>query len=321
LTFEDLARELAAGRLRPAYLLAGAEPLLRDDALDAIRRAALDGGPEEFDLDRLDAAGSDPAALRDAVQTLPVMASRRLVVLREPEASRGAGLTDALAELVAQSDDSASSVIVAVSARADARTRWVRAFGEARVDCDPPRRSSELVAFVRREAQRQGLKLERGAAELLAERIGPQLLLLRQELSKAGLLAGVGAPVKRAHVAAGTLDVAEQPIWQLTDAIGEGRAGDALAVLDKLLSGGAVPPIVLAALANHFRRLLRLRGGGALAGPPFLRRKLESQAGRYSERRLVACLRAIQRTDLALKGEGGLPERLVLERLVIGLVG
>jgi hypothetical protein len=52
-----------------------------------------------------------------------------------------------------------------------------------------------------------------------------------------------------------------------------------------------------------------------------VQRKLEAQSGRFSERRLLACLRAIHRTDLALKGEGGLRPDLALERLVIGLVG
>jgi DNA polymerase III delta subunit len=50
-----------------------------------------------------------------------------------------------------------------------------------------------------------------------------------------------------------------------------------------------------------------------------VRRKLESQARRYSERRLLTCLGAIQQTDLALKGAGGLRPELALERLVMGL--
>ena len=37
------------------------------------------------------------------------------------------------------------------------------------------------------------------------------------------------------------------------------------------------------------------------------------------ERRLLACLGAIQQTDLALKGAGGLRPELALERLVMGL--
>jgi DNA polymerase-3 subunit delta len=322
MTLEELRAELAQGQLRAGYLLAGQEPLLRDDALSAIREAVLEGSPEDFNLDRLQGGATSPAALLDAVRTLPVMAMRRLVVLREPEAGRGGGeLSEALVAALGECESGGGTVLVVLAARVDARHRWVKAFGSARVQCDAPRRAREIAAFVRAEAKRQGIELERGAAELLAERVGPQLLILRQEIVKAGLLAGAGAPVSRAHVGAGTLDVAEEPIWDLTDAIGEGRGADALAVLGKLLAAGAPAPVLLGALVSHFRRLLRLRSGGSLSAPPFVQRKLEAQCRRYTPRRLVACLRAIHQTDLALKGEGGLAPELVLERLVLGLVG
>ena len=118
------------------------------------------------------------------------------------------------------------------------------------------------------------------------------------------------------HVVAASIDVAEEPVWELTDAIGEGRGADALALLARLARGGAAPPLVLGALASHFRRLVRLRSGGSLGVPPFVRQKLESQARATARRVCVACLGAIHETDLALKGSGALPPQLALERLV-----
>lgn len=320
MTLEELREELAGGRLRPAYLLAGEEPLLRDDALAAIRQVALAGAPVDFNLDRLDGESTAPGALLDAMRTLPVMAQRRLVVLRDPGAARGgSALADALVEALAAQDPESPTVLVVVSAKADSRARWVKAFGKARVECDAPRRGRELVAFVEAEASRQELKLQRGAAQLLAERVGPQLLMLRQEIAKAALLAGPGKPVSRSHVASGTSDVAEEPIWDLTDAIGAGRTPDALLLLSRLLRAGAPAPVLLGALAGHFRRLLRLASGERVPGPAFVLRKLESQARRYPRGRLVSCMRAIHETDTALKGAGALGPELALERLVIAL--
>ena len=79
--------------------------------------------------------------------------------------------------------------------------------------------------------------------------------------------------------------------------------------------------VVLGALASHFRRLSRVRSGGSVAGPPFVQRKLQSQAGRYGPRQLLSCMAAIHQTDLALKGEGHLRPQMALERLVLGLSG
>jgi DNA polymerase-3 subunit delta len=327
-TLEQLRAELESGRLRPVYLLAGEEALLRDDALASIRSAVLGDAIADFNFDALEGGQVGPAALLDAVRMLPVMASRRLVVLREPEPARGRskGLAEALAEVLEElasiGSDGPGSVLVVVAARPDRRSRWVKRIdSEAIVACDPPRGAREIAGFVKQEAARQGIALERGVAERLAERIGPQLLLIRQELGKLALLAGEGARVTCSHVEIGAADVAEEPIWDLTDAIGDGRGADALAVLARLLRAGAPPPVVLGALVSHFRKLLRLAGGGPVAAPPFVRRKLETQSRRYGSRRLLSCLRAIHETDLALKGAAALRPELALERLVLGLSG
>jgi DNA polymerase-3 subunit delta len=325
-TGDELRRELDAGTLRPAYLLSGEEALVRDDALERIRESVLADGPADFNFDRLEGDATSPGALLDALRTLPVMAQRRLVVLREPQGQGRARkanevLLEAIAEGVSSLGEESSTVLVVVASKVDRRARWVKAFGApaAEVRCDPPKGQREVVAFVRNEAKRQGVAFERGAAELLAERTGPQLLMLRQEISKLALLAGEGHEISRSHVASGTCDVAEEPIWDLTDAIGAGRTSDAMVVLTKLLRSGAAPPLVLGALVSHFRRLLRVSAGAAVPGPPFVVKKLETQARRYSQGRLASCLRAIHETDTALKGAGSLRPEMALERLVLGL--
>jgi DNA polymerase-3 subunit delta len=322
LTPEELRESLAAGRLQPVYLVVGEEPLQREEALAALREHVLAGAPVDFNHDRLEAAGTSPAALADLLRTLPVMARRRLVELREPDAARGAGKAfgEALAGLIEELGRGSASVLVLIAGKVDRRSRWVRAVGEGGgVLCDPPRGPRETAAFVRAEAKRQGVALAKGVAERLAERVGPQPLLLRQEIAKLSLLAGDRRELTLEHVVAAAVDVAEEPVWDLTDAIGEGRGADAVALLARMARGGAPPPLVLGSLATHFRRLLRLRGGGSLPVPPFVRQKLEAQARRYTESRLVACLGAIHETDLALKGASPLAPQLSLERLVIGL--
>lgn len=325
MTPDELSRELAAGTLRPAYLLAGPEALFRDRALAEIREAVLAGAPVDFNFDRLEGESATPGALQDAMRALPVLAERRLVVLREPEARRGGGkaLTQALAGwLEAGSEAGSSSVLVVTAAQADRRARWVRAFrGSAvRVDCEAPRGARALADFLGAEAKRTGVRLEPAAAELLVEAVGADLLMLRQELEKAVLFAG-GDRITAEHVRATASVVAEEPVWDLTDAIGAGRKAEALGVLRRMRAQGAAPPALLGALATHFRKLARTRAGKPPAGHPFAVRKLESQARRYAPARLEACLHAIHEVDEVLKGAGAMPEDMALERLVMGLSG
>ena len=327
MTPAELQAELEAGALRPAYLIAGSEPLYRDDAVRGLRERVLGTGPADFNFDRLDGSQATPGELVDAVRALPVMADRRLVVLREPESRRGAkgqALTEALVEVVAElggRGGDPETVLVVQASKVDKRSKWVKAFKAPAVlvVCDPPKGAKALVAFIKEEAKRRGLRLGAGAAEALAEATGPQLLLLRNELEKAALLAGPDEKIERRHVLEGSADLADEPIWDLTDAIGEGRAADALSVLGKLQGGGAPGPVLLASLAGHFRKLARARAGGRLSGHPFAVQKLERQAKRYTPRRLRQCLDAVHDVDEILKGQGNVAPDLALERLVLGL--
>ncbi|MAG32189.1 MAG: DNA polymerase III subunit delta [Deltaproteobacteria bacterium] len=320
----DLISELSAGRIRPAYLLAGAEPLLRDDALAAIDHAVLGAGPRDFNLDCLEVGKVSPGRLEEALGSLPVMASHRLVVLRETE-GRGAKLdakwVAALEACLSGLPDEASTVLVVVVGKADKRNKWVKAFRDpaVRIECDPPKGAREIAAFLKQEAERQGVELRPEAAGLLGERVGPQLLLLRQEIEKAQLLAGPGEPIESKHIEESVSAVAEEPIWDLTDAIGQGRSALAVSLLARLVAQGAAAPAILGALASHFRRLVRVGGGESVAGPPFVVRKLEQQARRYPRRQLVACLRAIHRADVELKGASVLSPDRALEQLVLTL--
>ena len=326
MTLDALQKELASGSVRPAYLVAGEEALLRDEALELLRTHVLDGAAEDFNFVRLAADGLSPGALSDALAELPVMAQHRLVVMEAPEARRAGGkaMIEALGDLVAEhlgrSAERVDAVLVVTAAKPDKRLRWVKAFAKAPaaiVPCDAPTNTRELASFVRAEAKRQEIAFEKGAAERLAELVGPQLLMLRQEIAKAGLLAGLGEKVTRRHVEESTQQLAEEPIWDLTDAIGEGRVADALALLGRMDDVPA--PVMLGSLAAHFRKLARARNGGAVPGPPFVKRKLESQARRFSPGRLNACLGAIHECDAAIKGASPLPPERNVERLVLGL--
>jgi DNA polymerase-3 subunit delta len=324
MTLEELAKELAAGDFRPAYLLAGEEALLRDEARVLLRGAVLDGAADDFNYLRLDSESATPSSMNDALEALPIMAPRRLVELRLGDLRRSGvkALLDALAEaLPAHLGQRDTVLVVIATAGADKRQRWVKALGKAPaaiVACDPPKDGRGAVAFVREEAKRQRVDLDRGAAERLVELVGPRLLLLRQEVAKAALLAGPGETVKPAHVDDATTQSADQPVWDLNDAVAAGDTVEALRILARLKEE-VFPPVLLGLLASHFRKLSRVRDGGKVNGPPFARKKLESQARRYSPERLRASMRAIHATDIALKGAGELAPDLAIERLVLAL--
>ncbi|MES2124885.1 MAG: hypothetical protein V4503_09400 [Gemmatimonadota bacterium] len=83
---DQLRRALAKGNPAPAYYLHGSEGILKDEALALLLGQLLDPGLRDFNLDYLSAQQTEPDQLAAACATLPMMADRRVVVLRDVEA-------------------------------------------------------------------------------------------------------------------------------------------------------------------------------------------------------------------------------------------
>ena len=84
-THDDLLRALGRGELAPVYYLFGSEDILKEEASRAILERALEPHERDFNLDQRSAQGLDPEELHALVNTLPMMATRRVVVIRDIE--------------------------------------------------------------------------------------------------------------------------------------------------------------------------------------------------------------------------------------------
>src|SRR5262249_30244962 len=151
---------------------------------------------------------------------------------------------------------------------------------------------------------------------------------LDQEMEKLAVYAGdarrVGEEDVDALVGAGRAE----NTWRVFDLIGDGKAGEALTLLDRLFEQGEDPFRMLGAFSMQLRRLAqaaRLNAQGSTlpaaleqAGvPPFARANAEKQMRWLGRRRLNRLYEWLLQTDLGLKGMSQLPPRTLLERLVV----
>src|SRR5947207_5120513 len=82
---EQAVAEAKKAELRPLYLLSGEERFLSSLVFTELRRAVLGGVDLGLNEDQFDAGEVDAEAVIAAARTLPMMASRRLVVVRNVE--------------------------------------------------------------------------------------------------------------------------------------------------------------------------------------------------------------------------------------------
>jgi DNA polymerase III subunit delta len=254
LALDSLARHLER-QLLPIYLISGDEPLLAAEAADAIRARARALGFSEREVHFLD-RGTDWDAIRGAVGTLSLFASRRIIELKLPSGKAGVAGGRALAGMIQSAGEDTLLLIVTGRLDRDAQNaEWVRT-AEARGGWLAvwPVPAERMLPWLEARCRRLELAADAQALELLADRTQGNLLAAQQELDRLKLLAG-RERVTAERVLASAADSARFGIGELSEALVAGRLARALRVLDGLKSESVEPPLALWAVVKAMHEL------------------------------------------------------------------
>jgi DNA polymerase-3 subunit delta len=199
LTLERAYGSLRKGEVAPAYCLSGAADLLKSDFADAVADAVLAPGTRDFNFDVRSAGDLDGESLHALVETPPMLAERRVVIVRGIEQWRkNAKVWEVLEKYLARPSPTTVLVLIhggtgAPDARATRRTAHVEAESLT---------ARQAVAWARRHAKQLGIVLDPDAADHLVAAVGDDLGTLAQELAKLAAAAPTGASVTAADVSA-----------------------------------------------------------------------------------------------------------------------
>jgi DNA polymerase-3 subunit delta len=119
---------------------------------------------------------------------------------------------------------------------------------------------AQLSGWIARGLKEQGQTAEREAIEFIADRVEGNLLAAYQEIQKLGLLYPAGA-LSAEQIQEAVLNVARYDVFKLSEAILQGDVTRLVRMLDGLKGEGEALPLVLWALAEECRTLLKLKIG------------------------------------------------------------
>ena len=335
---DALSRSLTKGELAPVYYLYGAEDVLKDEAVKAIVDRALDPTLRDFNFDQRSAAQLDAEEVNALCNTLPMLADRRVVLLRDIEGwkRKTKGRAEFLRYL--QRPSAETVVIMVQGSDEEAEDKELAAGAYAvRFDPLPLERTRKWLS---RQAVRLGVTLEPDAAEHLMRSVGSDLGALTSELAKlASLPAGEPLTAERVGDLVGVRH--GETIWDWREAVLDGQAGRAASLLPSILAQPGVSGVKLlttlgTALVGigiaraHYDRGLRGRSLEAailkslLSARPFGLLGYKEEASRWSRyapgwptSRIRAALRAARDTDQALKDTTISDDRGLLTDLVL----
>lgn len=308
LTPERLAGQLKSA-LAPVYLIAGDEPLQREEGADQIRAAARARGytdREVFVAER----SFDWQSLLLAGASLSLFARKRILELRLPTGRPGTKGAEAL--LAYAADPAADTLLLVISdERLEGGASWVNALEKAGVYLQVwPVEPREIPAWVTQRLKSRGLQPTPDAVALIAGRVEGNLLAAAQEVDKLALLHSSGL-LDADAVAEAVSDSARFDAFKLVDAALAGDVPRSVRVLEGLQAEGEEPVLVLGALLRQLKELaslsIEIESGQApqrvLAGIWERRRPLVQTAlKRRKARGWQRLLRRAQSADLVMKG-------------------
>ena len=246
--------------LKPLYVIHGEEDLLRVEALDVLRQAARQQGYLNREVYSADSASFDWQELLHAAGSMGLFADLKLLEIHIPSGKPGKAGGDALQELAGRlPEDTAVVLMLPKLERAQMQAKWFAALAKHGVVLEAKAVSgAALPQWIQGRLKQAGLEIEADALSLFAERVEGNLLAAKQEIDKLALLHPRGHLLNVADAEAAVTNVARFDVFQLAGAWMSGDAARTARLLEGLEADGEEPVMLLWALAEDIRILIRL---------------------------------------------------------------
>ncbi|MCH8620119.1 DNA polymerase III subunit delta [Undibacterium sp. TS12] len=266
LRFDALDGHLAK-TLAPLYVITSDEHLLALEAADKIRRSAKAQGFYEREILTVERSFKWGALLA-ANQSQSLFGDKKLIDLRIPTGKPGKDGGQALQDYVANlSPDNLTLITLPKLDWATQKAAWVASLQQAAVYIDIPLvERNQLPAWISLRLSMQQQSTDRQSLDFIADRVEGNLLAAHQEIQKLALLHPPGKlSFEQIHDA--VLNVARYDVFKLNEAMLAGDVPRLMRMLNGLKGEGEALPLVLWAMAEEIRTLLKLKSG-MVAGRP-----------------------------------------------------
>ena len=323
-----LPRSLTAAKDGGVFFLHGGDEYRKAIAAKALLERYAESATEAFNVDRIVGTETTVERLASVIATPPMMASWRIVHVKEAE---GLAANPKAREVVLRAARSPPPGLVlilqaTVPARSKARFYKDLARVATAVEFKPVPADAVpgwLVTWARDEI---GVTIEIEAAQALAGAAGTELGMLTQEVRKLAEMVGEGAVVDREAVRRGGIRLPSQDRWAWFDLVGNRQIRDAARGLPVLLDQGETVVGLVIGLSTQLLRIgVAIEGGVPAvqaALPPyqrFLARRIVAQARRWTRAELADAVRGLRRLDQLLKASA-ISGDVLMEEWLLGLM-
>jgi len=285
---------------------------------------------------RLEARSMADDELNNAVNAMPFLASKRLVILANPSAKfNNAGTRRKFEEFLGNAPDTAALVIHELIEYKEAERHWLVKWAGKNKSAMKTQafflpRQKDMAGWIVNETKQQGGQIEPQAASKLAEMVGVDTRQAGMEIAKLLAYVNWARPVRGSDVEAVCIVTSQQSVFDFVDALSTGNAKSAQHLLHRLIENED-PFSLWGMVVRQFRFLIQAReildGRGnkddvarALGVHPYVAEKTTSQANRFSMESLENIYHRLLVIDERVK-TGQVALDLALDMLSVELAG
>src|SRR3954471_1878405 len=261
--------------LKPLYTLHGDEPLLQQEAADAIRAVARQQGYTERTVHTVSGAHFDWSAVLAAGGSLSLFADKQIVEIRVPSGKPGKDASTALQQVAESAAGNDSTLTLVLLPRLDFQTRksaWFAALENSGVAIELQQvERNALPQWISQRLARNEQRVTAGeegqrTLQFFADRVEGNLLAAHQEIQKLALLYPAGE-LSFDQVESAVLNVARYDVFKLSEAVLAGQAARVQRMLDGLQAEGEAEVLVHYTLSEDIRALKRVKDAMSAGRP------------------------------------------------------
>ena len=312
----QIINDVKNGNFVPVYLLMGTEPYYPDLVCDEIIKYALTDSERDFNQTVFYGLDTDAGTVASECRSYPMMAERRLVVVKEAQSMK------TLEDLAIYASDPMESTVLVIlmhGASADKRRALYKNVQKKGVVLvSDALRDYEMPQWITSFYKSRGLDIEPAAAALLAEYAGTDMsrIMLETEKMQKNLPEGT-VRINAADIEKNVGISRQFSIFELTKALSYMKAEKALKIAAYIGNGPKFMLLLATApLYTHFYRILKYEAA-LLKNPamskadrakllginPYFMEEYDVAARNYPIRRCMKVISLLEEYDF--KGKGG----------------
>ena len=308
-----LLKEIRNKKFEKIYFLHGEEPYFIDILTKAIQDNALEESERDFNQSILYGKDAEVLSLISELKSYPMMAERRLVILKEAQYFK------AIEQLESYLENPANSTIFVICYKYktfDARKKTLKnALKNGVVFKSEKVKEYQLAEWIQQYIKTTGYELTSKACMLLIESLGNDLGRIVKELEKLAVLIEKGTIINENHIEENIGISKDYNVFELTNAVANKDNLKALKIVDYFEHNPKAADLVfvISNLFKFFSQIMRIHFlpnksreavAQALGVHPFVAGELTNAKNKYDPRKIAANIALIHEYDLKSKGVG-----------------